>query len=200
MPSGGPIDNGSGWARLNLYAASSGYGAFLTDVTVNMNAALGGLNAFDVWSNNISGPGGLTLQGSGTLILAGDDTYAGDTNVQGGTLGLTGALAGNLTISPGATFAGDGVVGGALTLLPGAIVSDGYRFQRRQLVQVGGVATLTGATVAVAGVGADADIGQSLHDPHRDRRRHRRVRKPYGQSRLSDAVAELRFAMTFSSR
>ena len=54
---------------------------FANDVTVNMNAALGGLNAFDVWSNNISGPGGLTLQGSGTLILAGDDTYAGDTNV-----------------------------------------------------------------------------------------------------------------------
>ncbi len=51
LPSGGPIDNGTGWARLNLYAAASGYGAFPSNVTVSMNAALGGLNAFDIWSN-----------------------------------------------------------------------------------------------------------------------------------------------------
>ena len=86
LPSGVPLDNGTGWARLNLYAAASGYGAFPTNVTVNMNAALGGLNAFDIWSNAISGPGGLTLQGSGTLILAGNNSYTGDTIVQGGTL------------------------------------------------------------------------------------------------------------------
>ena len=47
-----PLDDGTGWARLNLYAAASGYGAFNTNVTVDMNAALGGLNAFDVWSND----------------------------------------------------------------------------------------------------------------------------------------------------
>ena len=57
-----PLDNGTGWARLNLYAAAGGYGAFPTNVTVNMNAASGRLNAFDVWSNTISGPGGLTCK------------------------------------------------------------------------------------------------------------------------------------------
>ena len=104
LPSGGPLDNGTGWARLNLYAAAGGYGAFPNNVTVNMNAARGGLNAFDVWSNNISGPGGLTLQGSGTLILAGNNSYTGGTNVQGGTLAVTGSLLGPLAVSPGATF------------------------------------------------------------------------------------------------
>ncbi len=108
LPSGGPLDNGSGWARINLYAAVSGYGAFPSDVAVSMNAALGGLNAFDVWSNAISGPGGLTLQGSGTLILAGNNSYSGGTTVQGGTLAVTGTLGGNLTIAPGATFVGNG--------------------------------------------------------------------------------------------
>ena len=100
MPSGGALDNGSGWARLNLYAAAGGYGAFPSNVTVNMNAALGGFNAFDVWSNDISGPGGLTLQGSGTLVLAGDDTFTGGVNVQGGALGVTGSLLGPLSVSP----------------------------------------------------------------------------------------------------
>jgi outer membrane autotransporter protein len=108
LPSGGAIDNGTGWARLNLYAAAGGYGAFPGDVVVSMTAALGGLNAFDVWSNAIAGPGGLTLRGSGTLILAGNNGYTGGTTVQGGTLAVTGTLGGNLTIAPGATFIGNG--------------------------------------------------------------------------------------------
>jgi autotransporter-associated beta strand protein len=108
LPSGVPLDDGSGWARLNLYKAASGYGAFRADVTVTMNAANGGLNAFDIWSNAISGPGGLTLKGSGTLILAGNNSYSGGTSVQGGTLAVTGTLGGNLTIASGATFVSNG--------------------------------------------------------------------------------------------
>jgi hypothetical protein len=43
LPSGVPLDNGTGWAGLNLYAAAGGYGAFPNNVTVNMNAALAAL-------------------------------------------------------------------------------------------------------------------------------------------------------------
>jgi len=121
LPSGGLLDTTNsyaGWERLNLYAAAGGYGAFPSNVTVNMNATLGGLNAFDIWINNISGTGGLTLQGSGTLILAGNDSYTGGTNVQGGTLAVTGTLGGDLSISPGATFVSNGgyAVAGKSTL------------------------------------------------------------------------------------
>jgi len=112
LSSGVPLDNGTGWVRLNLYAAAGGYGILRKNVAVNMNGALGGLNAFDIWSNNISGPGSLTKQGSGTLILAGSNSYTGGTDVRGGTLVITGTLGGKLVISPGATVINTGRIEG----------------------------------------------------------------------------------------
>src|SRR5207302_10961580 len=38
LPSGVPLDDGTGWARLNLYAAADGYGAFAGNVAVTMDA------------------------------------------------------------------------------------------------------------------------------------------------------------------
>jgi autotransporter-associated beta strand protein len=132
LPSGGPLDDGSGWVRLNLYAAAGGYGAFTNGmVTVNMNAAGGGFNAIDLWSNNISGSGGLTLQGSGTLVLGGSNTYTGGTVVgcpQGTctpTLGLSGTLLGDLTIYQNASF----VSGGGYTVMPGATLNNAGTFR-----------------------------------------------------------------------
>ncbi|OYX11488.1 MAG: hypothetical protein B7Z15_11715, partial [Rhizobiales bacterium 32-66-8] len=112
LPSGVPLDNGSGWARINPYAAAGGYGAFVETVTVRMDGAKGGLNAFDIWSNDISGVGGLIKQGTGTLLLAGDNSYAGETLVQEGTLALTGSVSGSVTIAAPAAFVSTGTVTG----------------------------------------------------------------------------------------
>lgn len=54
------LDDAEGWGRLNLFEASNGYGAFATDVTVDMDAEKGGFCAADNWRNDIDGSGSLT--------------------------------------------------------------------------------------------------------------------------------------------
>jgi len=112
LPSGYVLLDGfEQWGRLNLFAASDGYGAFDSDVSVTLDAAAGGFEAADSWRNDIGGRGGLTKRGTGTLTLTGHNRYTGgtvladgvlvagsahalghgDVRVQGGTLELSGS-------------------------------------------------------------------------------------------------------------
>ncbi|MFP7494581.1 phosphatase PAP2 family protein [Terribacillus saccharophilus] len=94
IESGYPVlDESNGWGRLDLVTASDGYGAFLDNVTVNMDASKGRFNAHDWWRNDITGSGMLTKQGTGTLTLTGSNSYAGGTLLEGGTLEATSATA-----------------------------------------------------------------------------------------------------------
>ncbi|MDO5293516.1 MAG: phosphatase PAP2 family protein [bacterium] len=87
LESGYPVlDDEEGWGRLNLFEAANGYGAFVKDVTVNMDASKGGYSASDVWRNDIEGSGSLTKTGTGSLTLAGNNTYSGGTKVIKGTV------------------------------------------------------------------------------------------------------------------
>ncbi len=86
LPSGYAfLDDAEGWGRLDLYSAANGYGAFNVNVTASMDASLGGFNAYDEWSNDINGEGCITKEGTGTLVLSGDNTYTGGVYVNGGT-------------------------------------------------------------------------------------------------------------------
>ena len=87
IDSGYPVlDDAEGWGRLNMFAAADGYGVFTGNVTVTMDASLGGFNAIDRWRNDIAGKGKLVKLGTGTLQLGGANTFTGGTQVDAGTV------------------------------------------------------------------------------------------------------------------
>ncbi|AGP46507.1 Extracellular serine protease precursor [compost metagenome] len=78
----------------------------------------------DVWSNAISGHGGLTKQGIGTLVLTGANTYAGPTLISEGLLAINGSVTSAVTVQNAGILGGSGSVG-ALTARRGGTVAPG---------------------------------------------------------------------------
>ncbi len=79
---------------------------------------------FDVWRNDISGHGGLTKQGIGTLVMTGSNTYAGPTLVNQGRLAVNGSLLSAVTVNDSGILGGSGQVG-ALTAKSGGTIAPG---------------------------------------------------------------------------
>lgn len=78
----------------------------------------------DVWSNDISGHGGLTKQGIGTLVLTGNNSYAGPTLVNQGLLAINGTVVSDVSVQNGGVLGGSGRIG-SLTANRGATVAPG---------------------------------------------------------------------------
>src|SRR3546814_11320135 len=83
-------------------------------------------------SKAITGTGGLTKTGAGTLVLNGENTYAGGTVVSAGTLEVgdkdhaAASIQGNVTVSAQGTLRGHGTIGDAASLITNhAIVRPG---------------------------------------------------------------------------
>ena len=115
----GPYPNAMyGWGEVNAAAAVNGpeqfaFGAF--DANIGSDSS--------TFGNAIGGSGALALTGStGTLTLAGANTYTGGTTVASGNLWLSGSVASNVTLS-GGSFGGPGTVNGSVSNAGGTLIS-----------------------------------------------------------------------------
>jgi autotransporter-associated beta strand protein len=157
LPSGYPaLDDAEGWGRLNLFAAADGFGAFNGDVVVTMDASLGGFSAADSWRNDITGAGKLSKKGSGTLTLAGNNSFSGGTQIVAGVLQAASVTA----LGKGDVYLGGGTlvcqaataltVSGAFTQLADTTLALDIGGGGAGRLSVGGTVTLAGGTLSVS--------------------------------------------------
>ena len=125
----------------------------------------------DVWRNDISGHGGLTKQGIGTLVLTGANTYTGQTLVNQGRLAVNGSLLSAVTVNDNGILGGNGSIAaltaksggtvapgnsigtlqvtGDMTFEPGSTYAVEVSPTRSDQIIAGGTATIEGATVSL---------------------------------------------------
>ncbi len=154
MASGYPVmDDAEGWGRLNLFAAADGYGSFVGNVIVNMDATKGGFHIMDIWRNDINGSGKLSKLGSGTLKLAGNNSWTGGTQIDAGTIEANSATAfGTGDVYSGAgvivNTAGNLAIAGKYTQLTSGTLEINLRSAQSQM-QVGSTVTIAGGSLRI---------------------------------------------------
>ncbi|MEX0448647.1 YDG domain-containing protein [Spiribacter sp. 221] len=111
-------------------------------VTIASSTVLssGADNSSTTFSGGIGGDGALTKQGTGTLTLSGQQTYTGDTTVDGGTLRVTGNLGGS-----------SWDYAGAIALASGATL---------EYAETGSTQTLSGVITGAGGLSMTANGGK----------------------------------------
>lgn len=156
---GGTLEYSQGFTTSRAIALGAGNGTIQTDDTTNAM----------VISSAISGAGGLTKSGAGTLVLTKNNTYSGGTTITGGTLQLgngetTGKIGGDVNTGADADhkgtlvfdMSGDPVFAKTISGA-GNVVQSGS-----DKLTLSGTNTYTGGTTIDSGtlaVSADANMG-----------------------------------------
>jgi filamentous hemagglutinin family protein len=154
---GGAVTTGAGTLTLTgnitstggaANASISGNLAFAATRTITTTNAVDGLNVSAV----ISGPGGVTKAGLGTVTLSGASTYSGATAINAGTLlaanaAALGSTAGGTTVSSGATLnINNVVIGNEAISIDGNGVAGAGALTGTGTASLAGTLTLVGAS------------------------------------------------------
>ncbi len=138
--SGSAGPNGDGRLSAGSIAGSGEFRLGSRELTVGSN------NQFTTVTGKITGTGGsLVKVGSGTLTLAGTNTYTGATTLQSGGLVINGTLSSSVTVN-GGVLGGTGTVGG-IAANAGGTVAPGNSIGT--LTVSGNVSFATGSTYQV---------------------------------------------------
>jgi outer membrane autotransporter protein len=116
LPSSTPLTVSSG-ASLQMNDFSQVIGSLSGAGSVVLgsgNLTTGGNDTTTEFSGLISGDGGLTKVGVGAFTLSGANTFSGDTNINAGSVVLTGSINSNTSIAASANLLGNGVINGNL--------------------------------------------------------------------------------------
>ncbi len=121
------LGNGTGGLTLNISGGGIKFGAAFNDLRATTLGTSGGTldtNGFSVTVSSTiasTGAGALVKAGSGTLTLTANNTYAGPTTVNAGTLLINGTHSGTgaVTVASTAALGGTGAIAGATTINSG---------------------------------------------------------------------------------
>ncbi len=116
----------SAGAALNLDSFNQTIGglAGAGDVMLGSATLTVGDSSSTTFSGSLSGTGGLTKVGSGTLNLTGSSTF-GVTTINAGRLAVNGTLGSVVTVNAGGTLGGSGTISDTVTVGAGGILAPG---------------------------------------------------------------------------
>ncbi|HEX4142492.1 MAG TPA: autotransporter domain-containing protein [Pirellulales bacterium] len=100
---------GSGLGANGNNGSANGAGMYLA---TGVNTQIGVTTGTQTYGDPISGAGGLTKNGNGTLSLTATNDYTGATEVSAGTLSVGGSITSDATVDSGATLGGSGTITG----------------------------------------------------------------------------------------
>ncbi len=113
------------------------------------------------------GAAAITKLGQGALTLTGTNSYTGPTNIQAGSLFVSGdesAATGTTTVSSGATLGGTGIVGGGAVIADGAALSPGGNSAAPGTLTIDGDLSLSGGSLLQYSFGQAGVRGGPLND------------------------------------